>query len=146
MKLIGVTFLRMIGLTAFLAAILTVQVSPAQTEWQKKVIKDINDSKFEEAKTRLQDLDQLSPEEGLLRDWYYELMRRIRIEFPYSEEQIKEQLAKAGYETDDAKLRYWESKKYLEMRPIDGVRFYFKNAVPNLPRLDPELQKKSCGY
>ena len=71
MKLIGVTFLRMIGLTAFLAAILTVQVSPAQTEWQKKVIKDINDSKFEEAKTRLQDLDQLSPEEGLLRDWYY---------------------------------------------------------------------------
>ena len=83
MKLIGVTFLRMIGLTAFLAAILTVQVSPAQTEWQKKVIKDINDSKFEEAKTRLQDLDQLSPEEGLLRDWYYELMRRIRIEFPY---------------------------------------------------------------
>ena len=141
MKLIGVTFLRMIGLTAFLAAILTVQVSPAQTEWQKKVIKDINDSKFEEAKTRLQDLDQLSPEEGLLRDWYYELMRRIRIEFPYSEEQIKEQLAKAGYETDDAKLRYWESKKYLEMRPIDGVRFYFKNAVPNLPRLDPELQK-----
>ena len=53
MKLIGVTFLRMIGLTAFLAAILTVQVSPAQTEWQKKVIKDINDSKFEEAKTRL---------------------------------------------------------------------------------------------
>lgn len=141
MKFIGVTFLRMIGLTAFLAAILTVQVSPAQTEWQKKVIKDINDSKFEEAKTRLQDLDQLSPEEGLLRDWYYELMRRIRIEFPYSEEQIKEQLAKAGYETDDAKLRYWESKKYLEMRPIDGVRFYFKNAVPNLPRLDPELQK-----
>ena len=122
------------------AVILSCSSVFAQSEWQEKVANLINDNRFSDATAELVSLRNLTPEEQIQKDWYIELMRRIRIEFRYNEAQIKEQLAKAGFDTSDEKMREWESKRYLEMRPIDGERRYFKNAVSNLPRLDPELR------
>lgn len=130
----------LLGLATLFAVILSCQSSFAQSDWQKNIINLIQESKFAEAAAALDKMSDLSDEEQLQKEWYIELMRRIRIEFPYSEEQIKEKLAKAGYDTSDEKMRYWESKRYLEMRPIDGERRYFKEAAANLPRLDPELR------
>ncbi|MBR5627168.1 MAG: hypothetical protein IKW74_06065, partial [Thermoguttaceae bacterium] len=84
-------------------------------------------------------MNNLSGPEQTQKDWYFELMRRIRIEFPYDESEIKEQLAEAGFSNESDQLRQWEEKKYLEMREIDGKRCYFRMAVPNLCRLDQEL-------
>ncbi|MGI6400942.1 MAG: transglutaminase-like domain-containing protein [Thermoguttaceae bacterium] len=129
-------------LATLLVAILPTRYSFAQSDWQKNILGLINESRFAEATAALEQMTDLSEEEQLQKEWYLELMRRIRIEFPFTEEQIKEKLADAGFENSDEKLRYWESKRYLEMRPIDGERRYFKVAVGNLPRLDPELRDK----
>lgn len=132
----------LLGLATLLVVILSCQSSFAQSEWQKNILDLIGESKFSEAADALDKTTDLSDAEQLQKEWYYELMRRIRLEFPYSEEQIKEKLADAGYDNSDEKMRYWESKRYLEMRPIDGERRYFKEAVNNLRRLDPELRDK----
>ena len=112
-----------------------------QYEWEGKIREAISESRFADAADALNKLD-LSGAEQTQKEWYFELMRRIRIEFPFNETQIKEKLADAGCPNDDANMRDWEAKRWLEMRPIDGERFYFKLAVPNLMRLNPELRPK----
>lgn len=124
-------------------AILTQQVVFAQQNWEEKVSVLIEDNEFSAAVAELNKVADPTKDEQREKDWYLELMRRIRIEFPYDENQIKEKLAAAGYDSDEEKMRYWEDKRYLEMRPIDGERRYFKNAVGNLRRLDPELRATS---
>ena len=129
-------------LAGLLSVVLSCQtLSAQQYEWEGKIREAISESKFAEAAAALDKLDLTGPEQKQ-KEWYYELMRRIRIEFPYNEEQIKELLKEDGKDTSDAKMREWEAKRYLEMRPIDGERRYFKHAVPNLSRIDPELQPK----
>ncbi|MBP5620668.1 MAG: transglutaminase domain-containing protein [Thermoguttaceae bacterium] len=123
-----------------LALILSSQVSFAQQyAWEGGVRDAIQESRFADAAKALDALD-VSGAEQTQKEWYYELMRRIRIEFRQTESEIKEELAKRGYDNSDAQMREWESKRYLEMRPIDGVRWYFKHAVDNLERLAPEIR------
>lgn len=66
------------------------------------------------------------------------MMDRIRLDFSKSEEQIKAQLSKYYPILPDSLIQYWENSRHLEMRRIDGVKKYFKYAVSNLYRLDPE--------
>lgn len=63
-------------------------------------------------------------------------MERIEIDFSKTEEQILAELSPyfPGIQKND--LRKWEHEKKLEMRIIDGERRYFRNAVPNLFRVD----------
>lgn len=135
------TFLRSgLWIASLLAIAACSQTAYAwQYEWEGKVRESIAASKFAEATEALNALDVQGAEQAQ-KDWYIELMRRIRLEFPFSEDQVKDLLQKAGYDNSDSKMREWESKRYLEMRPIDGERRYFKKAVPNLARLDPELR------
>lgn len=112
-----------------------------QYEWEGKVRDAIQASQFAEATDMLNALD-VNGAEQIQKEWYVELMRRIRIEFPYNEEQIKEKLKESKLDPTDANMREWEENRYLEMRPIDGERRYFKHAVPNLFRIDPALHPK----
>jgi len=132
----------LLGLASMLVVILSCASSFAQTDWSKNVLDLIEKNKFAEATAELDKLTDLSPEEQLQKDWYIELMRRIRIEFRYDEAEIKRQLADDGYDNSDEAMRRWEEARSLEMRLIDGKRCYFKNAVDNLWRLDPELRAK----
>ncbi len=142
MRMMSYSARVVLGLALGVAAILSCSNAFAQSDWQKKVVELIEANQFSDATAQLVSLRDLTPEEQIQKDWYIELMRRIRIEFRYSEAQIKEQLTQAGYDASDAKMREWESKRYLEMRAIDGERRYFKHAVANLARLDPELRPK----
>lgn len=130
------------GIACLLVVILSCASSFAQSDWNKNVLDLIEQSKFAEATAVLDKLTDLSAEEQRQKDWHIERMRRIRLEFPFSETQIKRLLEKAGYPSDDESMRRWEAARSLEMRPIDGERRYFKNAVGNLWRLDPELREK----
>jgi hypothetical protein len=67
-------------------------------------------------------------------------MERIRIDFSKSEAEIKSELAPFFPNLTDEQLRLWESDKSLEMRFIDGQRRYFKRAVRNLFRINPEAK------
>ena len=96
-------------LAGLLSVVLSCQtLSAQQYEWEGKIREAISESKFAEAAAALDKLDLTGPEQKQ-KEWYYELMRRIRIEFPYNEEQIKELLKKDGKDTSDAKMREWES-------------------------------------
>jgi len=129
-------FSLFIGFTSFTGFI---SAASGQASWENEIIGLIENNRFSEAADRLNSLNNLSGPEQTQKDWYFELMRRIRIEFPYDESEIKEQLAEAGFSNESDQLRQWEEKKYLEMREIDGKRCYFRMAVPNLCRLDQEL-------
>lgn len=63
-------------------------------------------------------------------------MDRIRLDFSKSEAEIKAELHPYFPELTDDLLRTWEESGKLEMRLIDSKRRYFKNAVPNLFRVD----------
>ena len=68
-------------------------------------------------------------------------MERIRIDFSKTEDEIKSELIPFFPGLTDEQLRKWEADKSLEMRIIDGQRKYFKRAVRNLFRINPEAKK-----
>ena len=129
----------LLGLASMLVVILSCASSFAQTDWSKNVLDLIEKSKFAEATAELDKLTDLSPEEQLQKDWYIELMRRIRIEFRYDEAEIKRQLADDGYDNSDEAMRRWEEARSLEMRLIDGKRCYFKTRSTIFGDLTPSF-------
>ncbi|HSM47828.1 MAG TPA: hypothetical protein VK872_08450, partial [Draconibacterium sp.] len=53
-------------------------------------------------------------------------MKRIRIDFSKTEDEIKAEMASFFPGLTDEQLRKWEADKSLEMKIIDGQRRYFK--------------------
>jgi len=74
-------------------------------------------------------------------DSIVDIGHRVRLDFRLTESDVKSQLAKYFPTLDTALFRNWENSLKLEMRTIDGEKRYFKNAVPNLFRLDDEAWK-----
>src|SRR6056297_3074191 len=75
-------------------------------------------------------------------------MYRIRRDFSKNEADIRKELLPYFPELSDEQLRAWEESDKLEMRKIDGESKYFRNAVPNLFRLDKkaaEAKEKKDG-
>lgn len=67
---------------------------------------------------------------------FLETMDRIEIDFPKNEDQILKELNVYFPGISSEQLRKWEHEKKLEMCLIEGERRYFRNAVPNLFRVD----------
>lgn len=68
-------------------------------------------------------------------------IERIKLDFPKSETDIINQLSEWFPGIKPEQLRKWEDEKSLEMKMIDGERRYFKNAVPNLFRMNTDARK-----
>ncbi len=64
------------------------------------------------------------------------MMDRTRLDFTKSNSQIRDQLSKYYPTLSDSLMNAWEQQGHLEMRQIDGEKWYFKYAVSNLFRLD----------
>jgi transglutaminase-like putative cysteine protease len=69
--------------------------------------------------------------------WQEDLHQRLLTDFCKSEKDIKTYIQKYIPDVTDSQMRKWEDSKALEFKIIDGQKFYFKNAGPNLFRLDP---------
>ncbi len=67
-------------------------------------------------------------------------MERIQLDFSKSETEIKSELAPFFPNLNEDQIREWEADKSLEMRIINGERRYFKRAVRNLFRINPEAK------
>ncbi len=65
-----------------------------------------------------------------------ELMRRIKRDFSRNEEDLLTYLKKYYPDIESEDLRKWEEDKSLEVKIIDGERKYFRNAGPNLFRVN----------
>ncbi len=83
---------------------------------------------------------KLSPKQLRQLDSLLEIGRRIRIDFSLSEPEVKFRLSKYFPAFDSTIVQNWERSGKLEMRQIDGQKRYFRNAVPNLFRLDDEAR------
>jgi len=68
-----------------------------------------------------------------------ERMRRIDLDFPYREPEIRAQLQKQLPDVSDAEFTEWRADDSLQSMIIDGERRYFHRAVKNLFYIRPEL-------
>lgn len=73
-------------------------------------------------------------------DWEKERMKRIRIDFSRTEDEIKEYIRKYIPDVTDDQIRKWEESNVLEHMFFDGEKRYFRNAGPNLFRVDDEAR------
>lgn len=68
--------------------------------------------------------------------WEQERMDRIKQDFCMSESQVKDYIRKYIPDVTDEQMRQWEESNALECMEIDGEKRYFRNAGPNLFRID----------
>lgn len=65
-----------------------------------------------------------------------DLTHRIKLDFSKNEEQVRSELQPYYPELTDSQMNAWEQTGALEMRVINGQKRFFRNAVPNLFRID----------
>ena len=69
--------------------------------------------------------------------WEQDLHQRLLTDFCLTESQVKDYIRKYIPDVTDEQMRAWEHDKVLECMELDGEKRYFRNAGPNLFRLDP---------
>lgn len=68
--------------------------------------------------------------------WEEDLHQRLLTDFRLSEAQVKKYIQKYIPDVTDEQMRQWEAEKSLECMELDGEKRYFRNAGPNLFRID----------
>lgn len=140
--------------TLFFCAVLWVNCSPKEDlkpmneqdiQLTVKTIDDnIKQGNFQTARNLIQKLQNqpaISDEILIQLRFKKALMKRINIDFCRNEEYVRDKLKHYYPQLTGEMLRNWETSNALEMRIIDGEKKYFRNAVPNLFRIDKEAQK-----
>lgn len=100
-----------------------------------------NFKKATELINRMLATGKLSEKETYKVNWKKDLMRRIKLDFTKTEDEIKKQLEKYYPDLTEEQMRKWEENNELEMKTIDGQRRYFKYAKNNLFRISVEEKK-----
>lgn len=77
--------------------------------------------------------------------WEEDLHQRILTDFRLSEAQVKEYIKQYISNVTDEQMRQWEEDKALECMVIDGEKRYFRNAGPNLFRIDSACYNIKLG-
>ena len=72
--------------------------------------------------------------------WEADLHQRLLTDFCLTEAQVKEYIRRYIPDVTDEQMRGWEESRALEYMLIDGEKRYFRNAGPNLFRLDSVCQ------
>ena len=68
--------------------------------------------------------------------WDDDLHRRLLTDFCLTESQVKDYIRKYIPDVTDEQMRQWEASNALECMVLDGEKRYFRNAGPNLFRVD----------
>ena len=69
-------------------------------------------------------------------NWEDDLHQRLLTDFCMTESQVKDYIRKYIPDVTDEQMRQWEASKALECMMLDGEKRYFRNAGPNLFRVD----------
>lgn len=72
--------------------------------------------------------------------WEKDRMERIAVDFRRSREEIKEYISRYIPEVTESQIDEWTASGKLEAMVIDGETRYFRNAGPNLFRIDHECE------
>ncbi len=73
--------------------------------------------------------------------WEEDLHQRFLRDFCLTEAQVKEYIQRYIPDVTDEQLRAWEESKALECMVLDGEKRYFRNAGPNLFRVDSTCRR-----
>lgn len=68
--------------------------------------------------------------------WEDDLHQRLLTDFCLTESQVKDYIRKYIPDVTDSQMRAWEETGALECMTLDGEKRYFRNAGPNLFRID----------
>lgn len=68
--------------------------------------------------------------------WDDDLHQRLLTDFCLTESQVKDYIRKYLPDVTDEQMRQWEASNALEYMMLDGEKRYFRNAGPNLFRVD----------
>ena len=68
--------------------------------------------------------------------WEDDLHQRLLTDFSRTEDEVKEYIRKYIPDVADEQMCQWEASKALECMTLDGEKRYFRNAAPNLFRVD----------
>lgn len=68
--------------------------------------------------------------------WDEDLQQRLLTDFCLTESQVKDYIRKYIPDVTEEQMRRWESSGALEYMTFDGEKRYFRNAGPNLFRID----------
>ena len=139
-KVIGLLFLGGILLISFIACKTPVK-KPFNLSGIEKMIQSGEFKKAELRADSLKTTGTLGATDLYRIDSIVDIGRRARLDFRLTEPEVKTQLSKYFPVLDTILFRKWKTTLKLEMRPIDGEKRYFKNAVSNLFRLDDEARK-----
>lgn len=74
-------------------------------------------------------------------NWNDDYHQRLLTDFCLNESQVKQYIQRYIPNVSEGQMHTWEKEKALEYMIIDGKKRYFKNAAPNLFRIDPECKQ-----
>lgn len=83
------------------------------------------------------------PVEGY--SWEEDLAYRIKVDFNRTEEQVREYISRYIPDVSDEQMLAWEQSGALECMVLDGQKRYFRNAGPNLFRIDAACSEIKNG-
>lgn len=69
--------------------------------------------------------------------WENDLKGRIGCDFTCSEDEVRDYISNYIPNVTDSQMRRWENERSLECMTIDGEKWYFNQAGPNLFRINP---------
>ena len=81
--------------------------------------------------------------------WNDDLHQRLFYDFTKSQEDVKQYIKKYIPDVTENQMKLWENSRALEYMNIDGKEIYFKNAAPNLFRIDTAcvaIKRKQEGF
>jgi len=73
-------------------------------------------------------------------NWKDDLHQRLLTDFCLNESQVKQYIKQYIPSVTDEQLQKWENDKSLECMVIDGQKKFFRNAGPNLFRINPDCE------
>ncbi|MBN1154550.1 transglutaminase domain-containing protein [candidate division KSB1 bacterium] len=122
----------------FIFVVLFVTQAFAQLPEKIQYMIDIGDysSAQQEMKAKLCESKELDYAQRRAMMFEIERLDRIRLDFTKDREQVIEEIQFYIPNVTKESVETWEANRSLEYKIIDGEKKYFKNAVPNLFRID----------
>ena len=77
--------------------------------------------------------------------WEEDLRHRLAVDFCLTEAQVKDYIRRYIPDVTDEQMRHWEETRALECMVLDGEKRYFRNAGPNLFRIDSLCRERKLA-
>lgn len=134
-----VFFILLIFMTTFSAC------NSPKSNYRQSIDNEVEKGNFAVAKQLIDSVfEKLSPDEKYDFQFIKDSLYRVELDFRRTKEEIVDWIEKnRGFTPTDSMLNAWEKSKALEFRIIDGEKRYFRNAAPNIFRVDASARALS---